>query len=140
MDAVIQNDGECVKISSAHTVEFEIDENGNYIYRFMDENGTIATLNGYVKYPERTSKIVYFMDIGGGVRSGTLTFVNELTEENGRIYLNVDGGVDITDDFADGIATGTFYTSIADCENELFKYTVKGTLEDYTVKIEWVEQ
>ncbi len=62
-------------------------------------------------------------------------------ERDGRIYLNIEEEIDITEDFADGVASGNFKDSMNGFyDNETFEYCVEGTLENYTVKVKWVEQ
>lgn len=63
------------------------------------------------------------------------TASTELVQENGRVYLVIDGDnvnrVDITEDFADGSATGTY----VDSEGLSCTYTVTGTIEEYSVEM-----
>lgn len=63
------------------------------------------------------------------------TINTELVQENGRVYLVINGDnanrVDITEDFADGSATGQ-YTGF---EGIVLKYTVTGTAEEYNVEL-----
>lgn len=63
------------------------------------------------------------------------TMNTELVQENGRVYLVINGDnasrVDITEDFADGSATGTY----AGFEGLSLRYTVTGTVEEYSVEL-----
>lgn len=81
--------------------------------------------------------------IGDGVAGEELSlddqinFVTEtdVVQENDRVYLVINGDnanrIDITEDFADGSATGTYTI-----EGESGRYTVTGTLEEVEVNLE----
>lgn len=59
----------------------------------------------------------------------------ELVQENGRVWLVINGDnasrVDITEDFADGSASGNY----AGFEGLSLRYTVTGTVEEYSVEL-----
>lgn len=63
------------------------------------------------------------------------TMRTELVQENGRIWLVINGDnanrVDITEDFADGSASGIY----AGFEGLSLRYTVTGTVEEYSVEL-----
>lgn len=63
------------------------------------------------------------------------TMRTELVQENGRIWLVINGDnanrVDITEDFADGSASGIY----AGFEGLTLRYTVTGTVEEYSVEL-----
>ena len=60
----------------------------------------------------------------------------DLVQENDRVYLIINGDnanrIDITEDFADGSATGT-YTGL---EGVSLRYTVTGNMEEYHTTLE----
>ncbi len=66
--------------------------------------------------------------------SSNYTMKTELVQENDRVYLVINGDnvnrVDITEDFADGTATGTYTL-----EGVSLTYTVTGTVEEYNVTL-----
>ncbi len=67
--------------------------------------------------------------------SSNYTMKTELVQENDRVYLVINGDnanrVDITEDFADGTATGTYTL-----EGVSLRYTVMGNVEEYNVALE----
>ncbi len=69
----------------------------------------------------------------GGTANLTYSYGNnvELVEENGKIYLtSYNDKVDITEDFADGKATGTIQFDGATAN-----FTVTGTVEEYDISL-----
>lgn len=66
--------------------------------------------------------------------SSNYTMKTELVQENDRVYLVINGDnanrADITEDFADGTATGTYTL-----EGVSLTYTVTGTVEEYNVTL-----
>ncbi|MBD5097418.1 MAG: hypothetical protein HDT40_10630 [Lachnospiraceae bacterium] len=83
-------------------------------------------------------------DISGDVGNSTeytyttemdATMGTELVQENGRVWLVINGDnesrVDITEDFADGSASGIY----AGFEGLSLRYTVTGTVEEYSVEL-----
>lgn len=121
-------------------VEIYIDENGLTIYAI----GGAPSFGVLIEEPEHTSIISFNIQEKG--MGGFYKFVGRLKEKDGRIYLRFSEyseGIDITDDFADGLATGTFESKdtekIYDKVCETFEYRVEGTLEEYTVDVWWVD-
>lgn len=134
-----------VIVKPAKVLEHYMDEEGFYHY-VIEVNG--RTSEGFVRVegnPAHSSIIVYFQKIEGGTSTGCTVYEAELLEADERIWLYIDGflediRMDITEDFADGEATGTFEDQcVAGSLNvETLMYTVKGSLEDYTVDIQWM--
>lgn len=94
-----------------------------------------------VKDPDHETVFLFYRKDEEGTTSVIVKFKGEVHERDGRIYLDIVDEMDITEDFADGVATGTFKHSLSGCyDNENFEYCIEGTLENYTVKIKWIEQ
>ena len=119
-----------------------VDEDG--LTRYVLSDGSSSAIR--IEEPEHTSIFTYEIcyEEGGG-EGGILAFCGNLQEFNGRIYLGFaedEEGIDITDDFVDGAATGKIKWNLTSYEfrlEETFEYRVEGTLEDYTVDVWWVE-
>lgn len=125
---------------SDQVVDTYMGEDGLYYYEFTD--GSSAGIR--IDEPEHTSVFVLNEKIEGRGSSYCLIwFVGELKERDGRIILDIAEPIDITEDFADGVATGTFvYKWNANGSNheETFAYRVEGTLENYTFDAWWAEE
>ncbi len=114
-----------------------VGEDGLTYYEFSD--GSITGIS--VRDPAHTSIFDYKIPIEGGFVSGIIEFVGTLYEEDGSIYLDLYGDpIDVTEDFVDGVITGSFiYTGLENEMSESFEYRVEGTLKDYTVDVWWIE-
>ena len=82
--------------------------------------------------------IEFIDDVGNSteyISEMDVTMRTELVQENGRIWLVINGDnasrVDITEDFADGSASGIY----AGFEDWPLRYTVTGTVEEYSVEL-----
>ena len=114
-------------------------EDGLYHYEFTD--GSSAGI--HIDEPEHTSVFSLKQQIEDGSSYMIVAFVGELTEREGRIILDVVEPIDITEDFVDGVATGTFiykWNSNGSNYEETFAYRVEGTLENYTFDAWWIEE
>ncbi len=90
-------------------LQLEVDENDDVVVSVVDES--VVTEESTNSSMENTA---------------------ELKNENGKLYLVVLGEtVDITEDFADGEATGQ-----VDCDGEMVNYTVTGTADAYEISLE----
>ena len=100
---------------------------------------------------ESIAKEILLLKKGKIIEKGTpyeliVRFCGNLNKINDRIYLrfaSYEEGIDITEDFVDGVATGKIKWSAGVLEERLeetFSYRVEGTLEDYTVDVWWVER
>lgn len=70
--------------------------------------------------------------VGEGEFSGAMETTAELKTENGKVLLVVSGQtVDITEDFADGEATGQIMY-----DGEMVNYTVAGNVDAYEISLE----
>lgn len=126
-------------ILSEQVVDSYLREDGLYHYEFTD--GSSASI--YIENPEHTSVFSLKQKIENGSSYSLICFVGELSDLNGRIILDIVGPIDITEDFADGVASGTFEykwkTSSVEYQ-ETFVYRVEGTLEKYTVDVWWEKE
>lgn len=122
---------------SDELVNTYVGEDGMTYYEFSDGSKTGVRIDN----PAHTSVFEYRTPIEGGTAGGVVWFEGTLYKEADRIYLDLYGApVDVTEDFADGMITGSFiYTGIDHDMEECFEYRVEGTLEDYTVDVWWVE-
>ena len=119
-----------------------VDENGLTCYEMSD--GSVSGM--VIEEPEHTSIFIYEIryEEGGG-QGGIVAFCGNLRKINDRIYLyftSYEEGIDITEDFSDGVAVGKMKWSTGTLEKRLeetFEYRVEGTLEDYTVDVWWIE-
>ena len=128
----INNHEFCDELTSTY-----VGEDGMTYYEFSD--GSKSGVR--IEEPAHTSVFEYRTEIEGGTSGGIIWFVGDLYEKDGKIYLKLYGApIDVTEDFADGIITGSFvYTGIDNDMSENFEYRVEGTLKDYTVDVWWVE-
>ena len=122
---------------SEAVVSSYIGEDGLTYYEFSDGSTTGIRIDD----PEHTSVFEYKKSVEGGSVCEITCFEGNLYQQDGRIYLDLYGEpMDVTEDFADGEVTGSFiYTGIGNDLSERMEYSVKGTLENYTVDVWWVE-
>ena len=137
-------------------MQLEVDENDDVVVSVVDEAHQTAdvTVNGQKQEQEITYTQEGDTEVGelqlevdeeddvevSLVEEVVLTEDNtdssmentaELKNENGKVYLVVLGEiVDITEDFADGEATGQI-----ECDGEMVNYTVTGTAEAYEIAL-----
>lgn len=72
-------------------------------------------------------------------RIGHVTYICELIEENGRIYLDgPEGMIDVTVDLWDGRASGEVVKKSGPLAGKKLSYTVEGNLEEYKIEIKLV--
>lgn len=124
-------------------VDVYVDENGLTCYVFSDglSSGT------RIEEPKHTSVFIYEIkdEQSGGTTGGITQFCGRLKKIDDRVYLSFsdyEEGIDITDDFTDGVATGKMEWTLGvfdDRLEEIFVYRVEGTLEDYIVDVWWME-
>lgn len=107
--------------------EFELEDVDGSAYMVFENDGDTAgdvDSSAYTQSPEFSQTLSDY------------TMSTDLVKENDRIYLVINGDnanrVDITEDFADGSATGT-YTGL---EGVSLRYTVTGTVEECNVTLE----
>lgn len=110
--------------------EFELEDVDNTAYVVIENDGDIpgdVDISAYTQSPD------FSQTVSDGIN---YTMSTDLVQENDRIYLVINGDnanrIDITEDFADGSATGT-YTGLEDVS---LRYTVTGTVEEYDVTLE----
>lgn len=128
-DIRVNNHEFCEELTSTY-----VGEDGMTYYEFADGSATAIRIDN----PAHTSVFEYRTSIEGGIAGGVVWFVGTLYEQDGKIYLDLYGEpVDVTEDFSDGVITGSF--TYTDKMEEKFEYRVEGTLEDYTVDVWWVE-
>ena len=109
-------------------MDFFIDEKGDYNYVVASGGIYSVTIDGE---PKHTSVIVYETDEGYGVRM----YEGKVKEENGKTMLYMFMlPIDITEDFADGVASGIGDRELA-YDDAHYEYYVEGTLEDYTCTV-----
>lgn len=107
------NDGEQVYVN----IEGDFSENeGGEIYIYDTDGGVGVTYNVDIADPDDVSNAV-----STALAFESITDVRtELVEEDGKTYLSVnDMKIDITEDYKDGTAEGTF-----EMDGEVFYYTV----------------
>lgn len=123
------------------------------IRNYVNENGlhcyVVNTGNHLVEYtariegdPTHTSVIIYHQKSQDGSSAGLALYEGLLVSQDNRILLTIindDISIDITDDFVDGIASGTFKDCFDNIYTETLEYTITGNLNDYTVDIRWKE-
>lgn len=126
-------------ILSDQVVDSYWGEDNMYHYEFAD--GTSANIR--IENPEHTSVFSLKQKIENGSSYSLICFVGELSDLNGRIILDIVGPIDITEDFADGVASGIFeyeWKSSGTEYKENFGYRVEGTIEKYTVDVWWMKE
>lgn len=113
--------------------EVEIAAEEGVVYEVVevpDENGDIVVEDVQIEFTDNNVD-EFAVD---GTSTGSYISqdsVPELKSENGKIYLVVaDEKVDITEDFADGEATGEIKY-----DGEVASYTVTGTLDDHKIEL-----
>lgn len=124
---------------SDEVVDAYVGEDGMYHYEFAD--GTSAGI--LVEEPEHTAVFSFKQKYDGGTSYSITAFVAKLEVQDGRIVLNIVEPIDITDDFADGVAEGTFVErwKVGDSEYEAtFGYRLEGSLDNYTFDAWWIEE
>ncbi len=105
VDVTVTQEGDAVVAE----MQLEVDENDDVVVSMVDE-----------------------ADVSTEDTVGSMDNTAELKYENGKVYLVVgDESVDITDDFADGEATGQ-----VECEGEIVSYTVTGNADAYEISLE----
>ena len=134
-----------VTAKPAKVLEHYMDEEGFYHYVIDADGRTIEGTMRVEGNPAHSSVIIFYRKIEGGTSTGGIVYEAELLEENGKAMLYIDGIAedkvfDITEDFADGEASGTFQDQCVagSLDVETLTYAVKGSFEDYTVEIQWV--
>ena len=126
-------------ILSDQVVDSYLGEDGLYHYEFTDGSSADICIDD----PEHTSVFSFKQKIDGGTSYSVIWFVGELKKSGDRLILDIVEPIDITDDFADGVASGTFVYKwkAGDVEYEAtFAYNVEGTFENYTFDAWWVEE
>lgn len=132
---LINNDIEEICVSR------KVEEDGSIWYEVPNIDGD-DTWGLRVEEPEHTSIFGYSIPEVSG-KSGIIWFEGEIIEKDGRIFLNItnlEDSVDITEDFTDGVVNGTFEYTFNEVFHETFAYQVKGTVEDYTIEVEWIKK
>ncbi len=127
MDVTWSQDGDTlvgeVEIAAEEGVVYEVVE-------VPDENGDIVVEDVQIEFTD--NNVDEFAT--DGTSTGTYISqdsVPELKSENGKIYLVVaEEKVDITEDFADGEATGEIKY-----DGEVVSYTVTGSLDDHKIEL-----
>lgn len=109
--------------------EFELEDVDSTAYVVIENDGDTA---GDVDSDEYIQSNEFFQTIGD---ENNDTVNMELVQENDKVYLVINGDnanrIDITEDFADGSATGTF-----DLDGLSHRYMVTGTVEEWSVTLE----
>lgn len=117
-------------------------QNGDMVYGELevpvtDEEGTPVEVFSFESSSELPDEMYitaddnYVQDDSTGTTYSQDAFTAELKQKDGKIFLVTDGtSIDITEDFQDGKATGTFeYSGLT------IKYTVTGSIEDCDIKL-----
>lgn len=126
-------------IPSDQVIDSYLGEDGLYHYEFTDG----SSANICIEDPEHTSVFSFKQKIDEGTSYSVIWFVGELKKSEDRLILDIVEPIDITEDFADGVASGTFEYKwkTGDVEYEAtFAYKVEGTLENYTFNAWWIEE
>lgn len=124
---------------SNQVVDTYMGEDGLYHYEFTDGSSVGIRIDD----PEHSAVFSMKQQREEGASYSTIVFVGELKERDGRIILDVVEPIDITEDFADGVATGSFVYkwNVASLYYEAtFAYRVEGTLGNYTFDAWWGEE
>lgn len=124
---------------SEQVVDTYMGEDGLYHYEFTD--GSSAGIR--IDEPEHSAIFSMKQKTEEGSTYSIRVFVGELKERDGRIILDIVEPIDVTEDFADGVATGTFvykWDVASSYYEATFAYRVEGTLENYTFDAWWVEE
>ena len=110
--------------------EFELPDVEDPAYVVIENDGDTA---GDVDISAYTQSNAFSQTVSDGINDIMNT---DLVQENDRVYLIINGDkanrIDITEDFADGSATGT-YTGL---EGVSLRYTVTGNMEEYHTTLE----
>lgn len=123
------------QVGVPRVVDFYIDENGLHTY-VIELDGHIQKAAIRIDGVLEHSSVVVYSSYG---QAGIICFEGTLSEKDEKILLYLtDEPFDITEDFADGVATGTWYKSYGWLRGMTFEYTVTGSLEDYTVDVRLV--
>ncbi|MBE5888185.1 MAG: hypothetical protein E7283_05035 [Lachnospiraceae bacterium] len=123
------------QVGVPRVVDFYIDENGLHTY-VIDLDGHIQKAAIRVDGVLEHSSVIVYSTYG---RAGIICFEGSLSEKDDRILLCLaDEIFDITEDFKDGVATGSWHETSGWFRGMTFEYTVTGTLEEYTVAVRLV--
>ena len=123
------------QVGVPRVVDFYIDENGLHTY-VIDLDGHIQKAAIRVDGVLEHSSVVVYSTYG---RAGIICLEGTLSEKDDKILLYLaDDPFDITEDFKDGVATGSWYESSGWLRGMTFEYTVTGSLEEYTVSVRLV--
>lgn len=123
------------EIGIPRVVDFYIDENGLHTY-VIDLDGQIQTASIRVDGNLDHSSVIVYSSYG---RAGIICLEGSLESQDEKIILSCsDQYIDITEDFADGVATGSWYESSGWLKGMTFEYTVTGSMEEYKVDIHLV--
>lgn len=103
--------------------QIEVDEGEEVLIEMVDESG---------EYPD---EVVFDIpeenaDANAFELDGMPEDITVVGTEDGKIYLRKEGvKVDITEDFADGTATGSI-----ECPSGTYNYTITGTIDEYELR------
>lgn len=123
--------------------ELEWHQEGELLYSTIEipvEEGDDARVEVYSVITDNEQPVEQMIIASGGDEKNDTDmetenmFAAELVQEDGKVYLvTEEEKIDITEDFSDGEATGTFtcYYSM--------KYVVRGTVEEYDINLSDVE-
>lgn len=119
--------------------ELEWHQEGDLLYSTIEvpvEEGDEARVEVYSFVTDREQPVEQMMILAETSEEGVADveqedlFTAELLQEDGKVYLvTEEEKIDITEDFSDGEASGTFTCYVS------MKYIVKGTVEEYEISL-----